>query len=39
MREGGVTVATGQSVEAHGNNWVPMNASCIVFNGSVLSYI
>ena len=39
MREGGVfTVATGQSVEAHGKryNRVPMNAPCIVFNGSVL---
>ena len=39
MREGGAfTVATGQSVEAHGKryNRVPMNAPCIVFNGSVL---
>ena len=39
MREGGAfTVATGQSVEAHGKryNRVPMNAPCIVFNGCVL---
>ena len=39
MREGGAfTVATGQSVETHGKryNRVPMNAPCIVFNGSVL---
>ena len=39
MREGGAfTVATGQSVEAHGKryNRVPMNAPCIGFNGSVL---
>lgn len=39
MREGGAfTVATGQSVEAHGKRYdrVPMNVPCIVFNGSVL---
>lgn len=39
MRGGGAfTVATGQSVEAHGKRYdrVPMNVPCIVFNGSVL---